>query len=97
MKIIWSPLSLERLTEIMDYIFIDNPDACLKWFNEIFNKIDQLIEFPESGRIVPEMNRKNIREIIYKNYRIIYRIELKQILILTIRHFKQILPIEDMK
>jgi len=95
MKIIWSPLAIDRISEIAEYIFQDNPNASVKWIDNIFTKIEQLNEFPESGRIVPEMSRNNIRELIYGNYRIVYRIESEQISILTVRHFKQILPSEE--
>ena len=95
MKIIWSPLAIDRISEIAEYISQDNPNASVKWIDNIFTKIEQLNEFPESGRIVPEMSRNNIRELIYGNYRIVYRIESEQISILTVRHFKQILPSEE--
>ncbi len=95
MKIIWSPLAIERASEISDYITQDNPSAALKWLETIFVKVEQLEASPEIGRIVPETNNKEIRELIYGNYRIIYRVETKQISILTIRHGKQILPIEE--
>lgn len=51
---------------------------------------------PKSGRVVPEIGDEQFRELIYGNYRILYRIEKKQVSILTVRHGKQILPIEDM-
>ena len=95
MKIIWSPLSVERASEITDYIAQDKPSAAEKWINNVFSKVEQLKSSPEIGRIVPEINNTKFREIIYGNYRIIYRIEKKQISILTIRHGKQILPINE--
>lgn len=41
---------------------------------KVFEAVDRLELFPESGRVVPELNRKEIREVIIGNYRIIYRI-----------------------
>ena len=55
----------------------------------------QIKDFSKSGRSVPEIHRKDIRELIIANYRIIYRIEPKVIPILTVRHCRQILPDED--
>jgi addiction module RelE/StbE family toxin len=95
MKIIWSPLAVDRSSEIADYIAQDKPSAAEKWINAVFSKVEQLKSSPEIGRIVPELNNTQFREIIYGNYRIIYRIEKKQISILTIRHGKQILPINE--
>jgi plasmid stabilization system protein ParE len=95
MKIIWPPLAIDRASEIADYIAKDKPSAAEKWINSLFSKINQLKLSPEIGRIVPEIKNNQFRELIYGNYRIIYHIEKKQISILTIRHGKQILPIEE--
>ena len=92
MKIIWSPLSIDRVTEIAEYIAIDDPKASNDWVEKIFRIVKQLESFSRIGRIVPELNEDTIRELLFGNYRIIYRIELKQVSILTIRHIKQILP-----
>ena len=97
MKIIWSPLAVERAVEIAEYISRDNPTAAKKWVDTVFSKVDQLKSFPESGRIVPEIDSKDFRELIYGNYRIIYRVEKTQVSILTIRHGKQILPIDEIQ
>ena len=95
MKILWSPLAVERASEIAGYIARDNPDAAESWINTVFDKVEGLKAFPESGRIVPEAHNKTIRELIYGNYRIIYRLQEEQISILTVRHGKQILPVEE--
>jgi plasmid stabilization system protein ParE len=95
MKIIWSPLAIERASEIAEYIAQDKPSAAENWINIVFSKVEKLISAPEIGRIVPEIRNDQFRELIYGNYRIIYRIEKKQISILTIRHGMQILPIDE--
>ncbi len=97
MKIIWSPLAINRASEIADYIAQDKPSAAKRWINEVFTKVKQLKSSPQIGRIVPEISDNKFRELIYGNYRIIYRMEIKQISILTIRHGKQILPIDEIK
>ena len=96
MKIIWSPLALDRASEITKYISIDNPTAAQKWVDNIFKQVDLLTDSPEIGRIVPEIDRKEIRELIFGNYRIIYRLEKTNISILTTRHCKQILPTDEL-
>lgn len=97
MKIIWSPLAIDRTTEIAEYIAQDNPTAATNWVETLFDKVQLLKSSPNSGRIVPETHRDDIRELIYGNYRIIYRIEKAKISVLTVRHGKQILPIEDIQ
>ena len=95
MKIIWSPLAIDRASEIAEYIALDKPSAADKWITTLFSKVEQLVSAPKIGRVVPEIGDEQFRELIYGNYRIIYRVEKRQVSILTIRHGKQILPIED--
>jgi plasmid stabilization system protein ParE len=95
MKIIWSPLAIDRASEIAEYIAREKPIAAEKWIASVFSKVEQLSSSPEIGRVVPEIGNNQFRELIYGNYRIVYCIEKKRISILTIRHGKQILPIEE--
>ena len=97
MKIIWSPLAIERTTEITEYIAQDNPVAAIKWVDTLFEKVSLLKSLPETGCIVPETHRDDIRELIYGNYRIIYSVDKKRICVLTVRHSRQILPTEEIK
>lgn len=95
MKIIWSPLAVERLENIYDFISGDNITAANKMVESIINKVNKLSNNFERGRIVPEAGREDIREIFEGKYRIIYRIETKRIVILAIRNFKQLLTGQD--
>ena len=97
MKIIWSPLAIDKAGDIASFIAKDKPLAAEKWINTVFVKVEQLEYFPEIGRIVPEINDQKIRELIYGNYRIIYRIYHDQIFVLTIRHGKQLLSEKELK
>lgn len=96
MKIIWSPLALARVSEIAAYISQDSPSAAERWADAVFSRAKQLLTLPESGRIVPEVDDPSIRELIYGNYRILYRVEARRIAILTVRHGKQLLPVEEL-
>ncbi len=95
MNIVWSPLAVDRASEIASYIAQDKPSAAEKWIKTVFSKVEQLKSSPELGRIVPEIRNTQFRELIYGNYRIIYRVEAEQISILTIRHGQQLLPIKE--
>ena len=86
---------MDRASEIAEYIAQDKPSAAERWINTVFSKVEQLKSSPEIGRVVPEIRNDQFRELIYGNYRVIYRIEKTQISILTIRHGKQILPIDE--
>jgi addiction module RelE/StbE family toxin len=91
MKIVWTELAVEKLEEFADFIALDKPMAALKWAETIQQSVNKLQKYPKSGRVVPEIKRDDIREIIEGNYRIIYRIDDTFVSILTIRHGKQLL------
>ena len=95
MKIIWTELSVEKLEDIADYISIDNKVSAKDWVINIQQSVSKLNDFPELGRVVPEIGRKEIRELIEGNYRIVYKREKSKITILTIRNFSQLLSEND--
>ena len=57
MKIIWSPLAIDRVAKIAYYIAKDKPIAAENWVEEIFSKVKTLVSSPKSGRIIPEINK----------------------------------------
>ena len=77
-KIVWTLRSREDLRDIATFIAKDNPPAALKLGELIFARVDTLETFPELGRVVPERNQSNIREIVVKNYRLVYRVHPKE-------------------
>ena len=83
-KLVWTSEALNRLAEIEEYIAQDSATRARKFTMSIINSTSSLIQYPQKGRIVPEFNISGIREIIYKNYRIVYRIHKEQIQILTV-------------
>ena len=96
MNIKWTDQAEDRVYDIASYIALDSTDEAVKWVDEIFNYVKRLENFPESGRVVPELaSRQDLRELVFKNYRIIYRIEKTTVYILTVRSYKQILPINE--
>jgi toxin ParE1/3/4 len=88
-KVLWSPLALDRVSEVAEYISQDRPIAARQWAERIFSAVERLREFPLSGRVAPEVGREEVREVIEGDFRIIYRVELEQISVLTIRHTRQ--------
>ncbi len=74
-KIIWSPRAASNLEDICEYIARDSKYYAALFAKRIIAIVKNIPEFPKSGRIVPEYNNENLREKIYKNYRIIYRVK----------------------
>lgn len=85
-KIIWSDLAVDDLKSIHDYISKDSVSYADNMIERIINGVDQLEDFPQSGRIVPEFNDEKIRELILENYRIIYGIDDQFVSILRVHH-----------
>jgi len=96
LKIVWSPLALEKLEASAKFIALDKPSAADKWVNDIFDRIDLLVSQPELGREVPELLGSNYREVIFGSYRIIYKVE-NEIKILTLRNSRQLLTLDDIE
>lgn len=97
MKIVWSPLAIQRAYEAAAYIAGDKPEAALRWLDGLFDAVDRLRRFPESGRIVPEIGLAEYREIVYRRaYRVVYRVETNRVSILTVRNFAQLLDDEEL-
>ena len=73
-KLIWSPAARDDLHDIVVFLARDNPNRAMSFGYELISETDRLQEFPELGRIVPEYRNDNIREIIFRPYRIVYRV-----------------------
>ena len=73
-KIAWSLQARDDLRDIVAFIAADNPEVAENFGFRLMGKVDLLANFPELGRIVPETNDVNIREIVLRSYRIIYRV-----------------------
>lgn len=94
MKVEWSPLALERVEDIARYIAQDNPGAAVRWVTELFDTVERLADFPESGRVVPEVGIARIREVIFGAYRVIYSVKDK-VEVLTVRRGNQLLRLSE--
>ena len=94
MKVVWSPLALQKLGDVAAFIALDSPSAAEKWVNEVFDKTDLLGSMPEMGRMVAEMPHTNYREIIFGHYRLIYSLS-HEIRVLTVRNCRQLLSEHD--
>ena len=90
MKVDWSDRALERIDEIADHIALDHPVAAEQWVAALFVAAEQLSEFPLSGRVVPEVENDEVRELIYGAYRVLYQVR-ESVEILTVRHGSQLL------
>lgn len=75
-KVIISPKAVSDLEDIVAFIARHNQDAAVRMGEQLLLVAESLARFPERGRIVPEFKRLDWREVIYRSYRIIYRVDL---------------------
>jgi len=84
MKILWTREAIARLREIKQYIAQNNPDRAMLFIEKIIDRTEILISSPQIGRVVPEISRPEIRELLFKKYRIVYRVKKDYIEIITV-------------
>jgi toxin ParE1/3/4 len=74
-KIDWTLRARDDLKSIAAYVSRDKPEAAIKLGDAIFKRVDMLEKFPFMGRMVPERRQNEWRELIYKSYRVVYRVK----------------------
>ena len=94
MKVHWTDNAISHLVDIYEYIAHSSPMYAKRMVDKITRRSEQIVDFPRSGRIVPEYKVNDMREMVEKPYRIIYRIKPEQIDVLTVIHCVQLLPEE---
>lgn len=81
-EVIWTEPALLDLVEIAEYIALDKYSAAKKLVQNVFSSIERLEQFPNSGRLPPELENSRYREVIVGPCRIFYRIEKETVYIL---------------
>ena len=77
MKLRWTGPALKDLDQIRRFIAEDNVRAARRWTQQLRERARKVADMPYSGRIVPEVGREDIRELIEGNYRVIYKVSEK--------------------
>lgn len=95
MKVIWTHEALAQLTEIEDFISQDSPERAVKFVDQIIEHSESLSANPRIGRTVPEISNPDIRELIFKKYRIVYRLTANSIEIVTVFEGHRLLRIDE--
>lgn len=93
MKLRWSDRSVNDLIAIQKYIAQNNPQAAKNWIAKLRQRARRAAETAMAGRIVPEFNQPDIREVFLGNYRIVYHLGDDGILVLTVFEGHQLLKI----
>lgn len=89
MKVHWTDTAASHLDAIYSYIAQDSQEYAMRMVNKLTCRSQQIANYPQSGRTVPEYEIDQIREVIESPYRIIYHIKADQIDILAVLHGSQ--------
>ncbi|MGB6387740.1 MAG: type II toxin-antitoxin system RelE/ParE family toxin [Terriglobales bacterium] len=90
-RIGWSRHAAQDLDSITDYIAADSPTYAGIVLKSIVNQTRILERFPQAGCKVPEFDDESIRELVVYSYRIIYRLQENEALIVAVIHGKRVL------
>lgn len=84
MKVVWTATAVARLEAIEDFIARDDPTAAERFIDDLLDAGDALGDTPQRGRTVPELPGSGLREIVFRGYRLVYRVTAKRLEILTV-------------
>ena len=87
--LVWSPEAIEDIDAIAAYIDRDSPWYAKAVASKIVETAESIPDYPELGRIVPEIDDSAVREQLIHRYRLIYRLDVACILIIAVIHGRQ--------
>jgi toxin ParE1/3/4 len=88
-RIGWSRRALNDLEGIAEYIAADSPAYSGIVVKKIVSQTKVLAQFPRAGHKIPEFDDESMREMIVYSYRIIYRVQENEIVIVAVIHGKR--------
>jgi len=94
MRLIWSLQAIEDVEAIRTYVARNSEQYANLLVDRIIAAVDRLEGFPLSGRVVPEVGDESLREVIFRNYRIVYRLKPEIIEVVTVFHAARLLRLE---
>lgn len=95
-EIRWTPQAADDLEAIAAYVALDSEHYASLFVIDVVSFIERLGVSPQRGRIVPEIQNPDLREIFFGNYRIIYRLQSSIVEILTIYHGARLLMPDEL-
>ena len=90
-RVIWTRQAVEDVEAIKAYVARDSERYAVLLAERLVAAIERVGLFPESGRVVPEVNDATLREVVYGNYRIVYRVLPEAVEVVTVYHGARLL------
>jgi toxin ParE1/3/4 len=94
-SIIWTENALNDIDNIASYISKDSEFYAKQFVKKLIKATLKLESFPEIGKTIHELPQSDYREILFKKYRIIYRVNASKVYIITVHHSARLLENND--
>jgi toxin ParE1/3/4 len=94
-RVSWTEQAFAQLDEAIAFVASNRPEAALDWLERLLEAGDSLAELPDRGRVVPEVGRDDVRELIVGPYRLVYRRDMDATTITMVLHGRRELHVDD--
>jgi len=93
-RVTFAESAIRDLEDVRDwYVSQDAPAVGDRLVARIVEEVERLVAFPESGRIVPEFDVPQLRELIYPPFRIVYRLDVDRVRIVRVWRSERLLDV----
>ena len=92
MRVLWTPLARQRLIEIEKHIARDNRQAARRLSLRLVSRSMTLADAPLLGKRLSQYSSDDVRELLVRPFRLIFRVREDAVEVLTIMHYRQLLP-----
>lgn len=96
LSVAWTEPALGHLADVVTYVAGHDPQAAEQLRDRVIKAVDRAAALPYSGRVVPELGRQDVREIIVRPYRIVYRVSETHIMVWAVFQGRRLLTEEIM-
>lgn len=84
MKLRWSANARDELVAIAEYISQSSETVARPWIQRLRSQATRATRFPRSGRVVPELARDDVREFVFRGYRIVFQVREDDVIVLSV-------------
>ena len=90
-RVKWTRQAAEDVEAIKAYVARDSERYASLLAERLVAAVGRLELFPQSGRVVPEVGDETLREVLYGNYRLVYRLHAESVEVITVYHAARLL------
>lgn len=90
LRVRFTPAARTQFLAALEFIRADNPAAAQGLCDKAADSLSRLVDFPESGRVLPEFPDLPFREVMVARYRIFYRVKADTVWVVAVWHGAQL-------